>query len=42
MTDLERARMSLQHLQLGTLIGLSLLVPALLKIGAWTARRSST
>ena len=40
MTDLERAQMRLQHLQLGTLLGLLILVPALLGIGARQERRS--
>ncbi|WP_164473561.1 hypothetical protein [Deinococcus psychrotolerans] len=40
MTDLERTQMKLQHLQLGTLLGLLILVPALLSIGAGRERRS--
>ena len=39
MTDLERTRTSLQHLQIGTLLGLLILVPALLGMGAWWERR---
>lgn len=34
MTDLERTQTRLQHFQLGTLLGLIILVPALLGIGA--------
>ncbi|MGY2894360.1 hypothetical protein [Deinococcus sp. UYEF24] len=47
MTDLEHTRMQLRHLQLGTLLGLlvlmpTLLRPSLLRLSARTTLRSQT